>query len=193
MPGRASLAKADIQHPGAVRDVLDGARQRYGRVDILVHNAASFHPMATGGAAIDAVHRDIGAAIDPLLGVAGELAAYLTPGAGRVIAISSNGARQVVPRYVSLGAAKAALESVLRYLAVELAPHGIYVNAVSTAKLDKGVPDDPAVAALAARTPGGRLTRPDDVAGVVALLCTDEARWIHGQVITVDGGLGLRG
>jgi enoyl-[acyl-carrier protein] reductase III len=46
---------------------------------------------------------------------------------------------------------------------------------------------------LAARTPAGRLTTPEDVAGVVALLCTAEAGWIHGQVITADGGLGLRG
>ncbi len=82
----------------------------------------------------------------------------------------------------------------MRYLAAELAGRGIAVNAVSTAKIDKG-PDTPnpeMARMLASRTPAGRLTRPEDVANVVALLCTDEAAWIHGQVITVDGGLGLR-
>jgi enoyl-[acyl-carrier protein] reductase III len=114
---------------------------------------------------------------------------------GRIIAVSSNGARMAAPAYASLGMAKAALESLVRYLAVELAPKGITVNAVSTAKIDKG-PDTPApevAAMLAGRTPAGRLTTPRDVAGIVALLCTDEAAWLQGQVITADGGLSLRG
>ena len=108
--------------------------------------------------------------------------------------MSSSGARRVVDGYLGLGMAKAALESLVRYLAVELAPTGVAVNAVSTAKVDKGT-DDPRpdlVRTLAARTPAGRLTTPEDVASVVALLCTDEAGWLQGQVITVDGGLALR-
>jgi enoyl-[acyl-carrier protein] reductase III len=77
-----------------------------------------------------------------------------------------------------------------------LAGKGIAVNAIATSLLDKDEPNPlahpDAVAMLAARTPAGRLTKPSDVADAVALLCADEAAWIHGQVITVDGGLGLR-
>jgi enoyl-[acyl-carrier protein] reductase III len=101
-----------------------------------------------------------------------------------------------VPAYLSVGLAKAALESLVRYLAVELAGRGIAVNAIATALLDKGDPRSLAAselgAMLASRTPAGRLSTPADVADAVALLCADEAAWIHGQVITVDGGLGLR-
>jgi len=72
------------------------------------------------------------------------------------------------------------------------------VNAIATALLDKGpgqqgpLANPQAAAMLASRTPAGRLTTPADVADAVALLCAAEAAWIHGQVITVDGGLGLR-
>jgi enoyl-[acyl-carrier protein] reductase III len=134
-------------------------------------------------------------ALDPLLYAAPELVAAMAGGPGRVVAVSSLGARSVVPRYVGLGVAKAALESLVRYLAADLAGHGIAVNAVTTAKLDKGGAakvNPEAVKALVARTPAGRLTRPEDLADAVALLCTDEAAWIHGQVLTVDGGSGLR-
>ena len=77
---------------------------------------------------------------------------------------------------------------------MELAGGAVTVNAVSTAKIDKGgaSASSPAASALAARTPAGRLTTPDDIADVVALLCTAEAGWIQGQVITADGGLSLR-
>ena len=198
LPGTATAVKGDLRRPEVLPDLLQTAHERHGRLDVLVHNAASFRPMSAvdAGAPGDlaGVHDAVALAVDPLLRAAPSLV-KLMDGAGRVIAISSNGAREVVPRYVGLGVAKAALESLVRYLAVETAGRGIAVNAVSTAKLDKGpdTPDARTAAMLASRTPAGRLTTPEDVAGVVALLCTDEAAWIHGQVITVDGGLGLPG
>lgn len=177
---------------GDWQPLVDAVADRHGRLDILVHNVASWHPMNAGSARIAALHQDVSAAVDPLLRAV-PLVRSLLAGSGRIVAVSSSGSRSVIPGYVSLGLAKAALESLVRYLAVELASDGIAVNAVTTAKLDKGA-DTPRldqVRALAARTPGGRLTRPSDVADAVALLCTDEAGWIQGQVVTVDGGLGL--
>jgi enoyl-[acyl-carrier protein] reductase III len=143
------------------------------------------------------VHADLATALDPLLHSVERLTKLLAPGSGRVIAVSSLGARAVIPRYLSLGVAKAALESLVRYLAVELAGRQITVNAVSSAKLDKsgvpgGEPLGPREQQLAERAPGGRLATPDDLADVISLLCRDEARWIQGQIITVDGGLSLR-
>lgn len=195
LPGKAVALQGDVSEPGVLADLADAVVERSGRLTVLVHNAATFHPMSAGEPRSAEVHKDIAVAIDPLLSAANRLARVMRDG-GRIIAVSSTGARRVVPRYLGPGLAKAALENLVRYLAVEFAPIGITVNAVSTAKLDKGHPAEvngEMTRLLAERTPGGRLTRPEDVAGVVALLCRSEASWIQGQVITVDGGLGLLG
>ncbi|AZM57844.1 short-chain dehydrogenase [Streptomyces sp. WAC 01529] len=196
--GDALAIRADVREPAALDRLLAEVKERFGRLDVFVHNAATFHPSPAVGADRAGIAADLALALDPLLHGAPALAELMAGGAGRVVAVSSSGARSAVPMYVGQGLAKAALESLVRYLAVELAGRGIAVNAVSTAKIDKGAegsvtPRPEVAAALAARTPAGRLTRPEDVADVVALLCTDEAGWIHGQVITADGGLGLRG
>jgi len=172
--------------------IADEVLGRHGHLDILVHNTSSWRPMSAARADLPVLHEDVASGIDPLLRAVPLLRAAMGDG-GRIVAVSSSGSQTVIPGYVSLGVAKAALESLVRYLAVELARDGIAVNAVSTAKLDKG-PDTPRldmVRALAARTPAGRLTQPDDVAAAVALLCTPEAAWIQGQILTVDGGLSL--
>ncbi|MFE3656662.1 SDR family oxidoreductase [Streptomyces sp. NPDC059165] len=190
--GRVSLERADVGTAEGVESLMSRVRDTYGRLDVFVHNAASWTPMTALEPDPGAAWQDLAVALTPLLHGASALA-RLMPEGGRIIAVSSTGAHHAVPAYVSLGMAKAALESQVRYLAVELAQHGITVNAVSTAKLDKGqTPSPPAVTALAARTPAGRLTVPEDVADVVALLCAPEAAWIQGQVIRADGGLVLR-
>ncbi|MEU0336026.1 SDR family oxidoreductase [Streptomyces sp. NPDC006193] len=187
-----SLVRADVGTPEGVEALLETVARRYGGLDVFVHNAASFTPMPALAPDPGAAWRDLAVALTPLLCGARALAGLL-PAGGRIIAVSSTGAHDVVPGYVGLGMAKAALESQIRYLAVELAQRGVTVNAVSTAKLDKGESPPPAaVGALAARTPAGRLTVPQDVADVVALLCAPEAAWIQGQVVHADGGLGLR-
>lgn len=197
LPGSSSaVVRADVSDPDTIQALVDTAIDRHGRLDIFVHNAATLSPMSALAPDLDAVHRELALALNPLLAGAALFGKAMTSG-GRVIAISSNGSGRVVPGYLAVGIAKAALESLIRYLAVELAGKGISVNAVATGLLDKNSDDrlaNPAVAELlAARTPGGHLSTPDDVAGAVALLCGDSAAWIHGQVITADGGLGLWG
>ncbi|MFD1078988.1 SDR family oxidoreductase [Longispora fulva] len=184
LPGVATLLRGDARRPEALLAGLD-------RLDVYVHNISSFHPAPDGLPTLPDLRADLAMAVEPLLGAVLPLRDLMAGGLGRVIAVSSVGARRVVPAYANLGVAKAALESLVRYLAVELAGQGIAVNAVSTSKLDKGG-DGAAERMLASRTPAGRLSTPADVADVVALLCADEAAWIHGQVITADGGLGLR-
>ncbi|MGW4644201.1 SDR family oxidoreductase [Sphaerisporangium sp. NPDC004334] len=190
--GTALTMQADMTARDAVARLLGAIRRRFGRLDVFVHNAASWRPMPAIRPDVAALHGDVAAALNPLLFAAPAFEGLMGDD-GRVIAVSSVGAHSVIPMYVSLGVAKAALESLVRYLAVELGPHGVTVNGVSTTKLDKG-PDTPnpeAIRFLARRTPAGRLTTPEDVAAVVALLSTGEAAWINGQVINVDGGLGL--
>lgn len=111
----------------------------------------------------------------------------------RVLGMTSEGGTRAWLGYAAVGAAKAALESVCRSMAVELAAHGITTNLINA-----GVTDTPALRLIPgssgikqtaiSRNPFGRLTTPIDVANVVYLLCRPEANWINGTIIRVDGG-----
>lgn len=111
----------------------------------------------------------------------------------RVIGLTSEGNEVAWPGYAAVSAAKAALESVSRALAVELGPFGVRSNIVQPGVTDTAalrlIPGSERMKAAAlARNPLGRLTTPDDVAGVICLLSTDEAAWVNGALIRVDGG-----
>jgi len=116
-------------------------------------------------------------------------------GGGAIVAISSLGSFRVLPNYVLVGTSKAALESVVRYLAVELAPRGIRVNAVSGGVVETGAldffPNKEEMLATVDRTPAGRLVEPDDIAGAVSFLASDDAAMVCGQTLIVDGGFSL--
>ncbi len=120
-------------------------------------------------------------------------------GGGSIVAISSLGSRDYAKFYGALGPAKAALETIVRYLAVELGPVGVRVNAVAPGLVDDGkvatgAGDLARFRDLAARrTPLRRLPTPEDVANVVATLVSDECRMITGQVVVVDGGYSVVG
>jgi enoyl-[acyl-carrier protein] reductase III len=101
-----------------------------------------------------------------------------------------------MPIYAAVGVSKAALETLTRYLAIELAPRGICVNGVAAAavetealKLYTSTPDLPPLAWQT--TPAGRMVQPEDIANVVTFLCSDEAAMIRGQIIIIDGGVSL--
>ena len=120
-------------------------------------------------------------------------------GGGSMVAISSPGSVRVLPDYISVGASKAALEALTRYLAVELAPKNIVVNAVSPSLVETealkhfaSLGDPEVIPKTIANTPAGRLVTPEDVAEVVAFLCSPAAAMICGQVIVIDGGYTLK-
>ena len=113
-----------------------------------------------------------------------------------IVAVSSLGSQRVLENYVLVGTSKAALESVVRYLAVELAPRGIRVNAVSAGVVETDALEyfpnrEEMVHTGRTRTPAGRLVEPDDVAGAVSYLCSPDAEMVRGHTLIVDGGYSL--
>jgi len=118
------------------------------------------------------------------------------PAGGSIVALSSLGSRKVVSNYGALGPAKAAMESIVRYLAVELADKGINVNAVcggiiNTTSIEKFPNYQSWLDNMIKKTPSGRIGQPKDIANAVAFLCRKESRFITGQILIVDGGLSL--
>jgi enoyl-[acyl-carrier protein] reductase III len=117
---------------------------------------------------------------------------------GKIISITSPGAERVLPEYVVVGASKAALNALTRYLAVELAPKNIVVNGISPGVVATDVmkhfsafQDENLLEKISVNTPVGRLTQPEDIAKVAAFLCSPDAEMICGQIINVDGGIAL--
>ena len=113
-----------------------------------------------------------------------------------LVAVSSLGSVRVLENYALVGTSKAALEALVRYLAVELSPQGIRVNAVSGGLVDTDALDhfpnaEQMLSSSRERTPAGRLVEPRDIADAVAFLCSPQAEMIRGQTIVVDGGFSL--
>lgn len=111
----------------------------------------------------------------------------------RIISFTSEGSHRAWKHYAAVGAAKAALESLTRSIALEFAPYGIRANCIQAGVVDtqslrriQGV--EQILKFAAARSPVGRITTPEDVAKVVGLLCSPQAAWINGAIIPVDGG-----
>jgi enoyl-[acyl-carrier protein] reductase III len=122
-------------------------------------------------------------------------AAPSMPSGSSILGISSLGSERVLDGYALVGASKAALEALVRYLAVELAPRGIRVNAVSAGVVETGAlehfPNRDAMLDMGVRNPVGRLVSPDDVARLATFLCSPDAEMIRGQTLVVDGGWSL--
>jgi len=199
---RVHLCKADVGDPADLERLVKDSATALGGLDILINNAASGYNRPVMEQRVKGWDWTMNINARAALFAAQHAAPIMAErGGGAIVNISSFGAHRVLPEYVVVGASKAALEAVTRYLAVELAPMGIAVNAISA-----GVVETDAlqhfpqwreqyqawIGGILERTPAGRLLTSDDVAGVVAWLCTPEATMIRGQVIHIDGGFTLR-
>ena len=165
-----------------------------GPLDVLVHNAATgvIRPaLETEDKHWDWTHSANARALLSLT----RAGAPTMPAGSSIVAVSSLGASRVLENYTLVGTSKAALEALVRYLAVELGPRGIRVNAVSGGVVETGAlehfPQKESMLELGARNPAGRIVTPDDVAGAVCFLCGPDAEMIRGQVLVVDGGFSL--
>ena len=187
---RCNLAKYD-KIPG----MFDEIKEKFGRLDIFVSNAA----MGLYSDMLDVDRRNWEVALDTnayalLLGA--QNAVPMMPEGGRIIALSSLGSIRYIPGYASIGVGKAAIENLIRYMAVELAAKRITANVVCGGFIDtdalKGFPTyDKLKEEVLARSPWGRLGTPEDLADVVEFLASEKSRWISGQSIIVDGAYSL--
>jgi enoyl-[acyl-carrier protein] reductase III len=167
----------------------------HGPYDAVVHNAAT--GVIRPALETEDKHWDwtLGANARALLSLARACAPEMQAGSS-IVGVSSLGSTRVLDNYILVGTSKAALESVVRYLAVELAPRDIKVNAVSagvveTEALDHFPNREQMLRAARERTPVGRMVEPDDVAAAVAYLCSADAEMVRGQTLIVDGGYSL--
>jgi enoyl-[acyl-carrier protein] reductase III len=186
----AALVRGNVSGERVLREVAE-----LGPLDALVHNAAT--GVIRPALEVEAKHWDwtLEANARALLSLARAAVPSMQPGSS-IVGISSLGASRVLENYVLVGTSKAALESLVRYLAVELAPRGIRVNAVSggvveTDALDHFPNREQMLEAARTRTPAGRMVAARDIADVVAFLCSAGADMIRGQTIVVDGGFSL--
>lgn len=196
---KAQVIKANISKEEDIVSLFEEITTTYGKLDILVNNAASgfnrplveqkvsgwdYTMQVNVRAAMLCSQKAI-----PLMEKAG---------AGHIINISSPGSTRVLPDYIAVGSSKAALDSLTRYMAVELAPKNIRVNAVSPGMVETEalkhfafMSNTDVISKTIQNTPAGRLVTPEDVSDIVAFLCSSGADMICGQVIVVDGGFTL--
>jgi NAD(P)-dependent dehydrogenase (short-subunit alcohol dehydrogenase family) len=193
----AIALQADTSKPDEIKRLFAEVKHHFNRLDIFVSNAAK----GVFGAItrIGSNGFDLTMATGPkalLLGAQEAVKLFGEKG-GVIVAVSSIGNIRCLEGYSAMGAAKAALETIVRYLAAELGSKKIRVNAVSGGAIDTEALNDfknqdEMKNEWISRTPLGRLGTAEDIADIIAFLCSDQSRWIHGQTIIADGGGTLR-
>ena len=193
---RTWAIQADMKDPAQIQALFAQVQAEAGGLDILVSNAAS--GVFRDAERLTAKHWDWMMHTHPrafLLCV--QAAVPLMRGRrGRIVAVSSIGSQRAIPQYAGMGACKAAVESLTRYLAVEYGPQGISVNCVSGGAVAtdswQQLPEVKSLLeTICRKTPAGRICSPEDMADVVLFLCSSQADMIRGQVLVVDGGYSL--
>jgi enoyl-[acyl-carrier protein] reductase III len=192
---KAVSVRANVGEEPQVDALFDTVSETFGRLDVLVSNAATGVIRSLEDLHARAWEWTMNANARAFFLCARRAAPMMSEG-GSMIALSSEGAHRVLPGYMVVGASKAAIETLARYLAVELAPRRIRVNIVSPGVVDtdalRHFPEREAMLRQAGdKTPAGRLATPQDVADAVGFLTSDAASMITGHTLVVDGAASL--
>jgi len=197
---RALVVKANVGTDEGLDALFEQTTDFFGGLDILVSNAASGYNRPAMEQKPRGWDWTMNINARSLLFAAQRAVPLMEKrGGGVIVAISSPGAQRVLPDYVVVGASKAALEAIVRYLAVELSPKNIVVNGISPGVVETEAlrnfdlvrTDDDLINRIARYMPAGRMVTPEDVAGLIGYLCSPGASMIRGQVIIMDGGYTL--
>ncbi|HEU5208065.1 MAG TPA: SDR family oxidoreductase [Longimicrobiales bacterium] len=193
-PDDCLVAQANLADEGEALALLGTIERAWGGLDTIVHCASmgTFRPLLDTRAS----HWDLTHAVHTrALWLLARGAAPAMPPGSAIIALSSLGGRRAMPAYGAVGVAKAALESLVRYLAAELAVRDVRVNAIAGGPVEgerlRGSPVHGALRAEATQRAGGRFATPFEIADVALFLASPLARWVQGQTIVVDGGFSL--
>ncbi|EIJ82063.1 enoyl-(acyl carrier protein) reductase [Bacillus methanolicus PB1] len=194
---KALVVKANVGDVEKIKNMFEQINNEFGRLDVFINNAAS--GVLRPALEIEESHWDWTMNINSkaLLFCAKESAKLMEKsGGGKIVSISSLGSIRYLENYTTVGVSKAALEALTRYLAIELAPKNIVVNAVSGGAINtdalKHFPNrEELLREAKAKTPAGRMVEIEDIVNTIMFLISDEASMIRGQTIIVDGGISL--
>src|SRR3989338_93129 len=189
------LLKGNVGKEEDVATMFETVEKEWGSLDIVVSNAASGVLKPPLELTLHHFHWTMDINSWALLALA-QKAVPLMKSGGKIIGISSLGSVRAISNYTLVGASKAALESIVRHLAQELASKKINVNAISAGVVDTDALKhfsnrDQLISNSQQKTPAGRLVEPKDVAKVALFLCSDLSEMIHGQTIIIDGGYSI--
>ena len=192
----ARAFEVDLTHAASVAKLLPGVNAAFGNVDILVLNGGGPKAGIYTAMSLD----DWDAGYQNVLRCMLELTSAALPsmtanGWGRIVALTSSSVKQPIPNLTLSNAFRVALVAALKTLSLEVAKHGITVNSIATGRVDtdrlRALYPKPGAMETAAKAdvPIGRVAEPDEFAPMVAFLCSEQARYVTGQTIAIDGGL----
>jgi 3-oxoacyl-[acyl-carrier protein] reductase len=185
---KAIAIKADLSNPEDVHHLFDETEKQFGSLNILVNNAGAFVMKPAIDITLEEFDKVISVNVRGTFLALQEAARRIQDG-GRIVNLASNATVMSLSGQSVYAASKAAVEQFTRVLAKELGARQITVNAVAPGATETDMVPDVAREVVPKQTPLGRMGQPEDIADVVAFLVSEDARWITGQIVGVNGGM----